>query len=122
MLYKRNNLNLFISPKRRIKEFQIVETRDGIKRLVIKSPFLGKILISKSGYISLSQYDDLLYCCRISLSKEDETLVRDNHDFDIMKVFDRVVITSTEKLEKYLNLTPEQEKTELFCIWERTAG
>lgn len=122
MLYKKNNLNLFANPKKRIKEFQIVETRDGVKRLVISSPFLGKILIAKDGYVNLSQYDNELYCCRIKMSKEDETVVRDEHNFDIMKVFDRVIITSTKSIEKYLNLTKEEEKTELFCVWERADG
>ncbi len=122
MLYRENNLNLFANPKKRIKEFQIVETRDGVKRLVLESPYLGKILISKDGYISLNQYDKLLYCCQISLSKEEESVVRNQHNFDIMKIFDRVIITSTKSIEKYLNLSPEEEKTELFCIWERNAG
>lgn len=122
MLYKKNNLNLFANPKKRIKEFQIVETRDGVKRLVISSPFLGKILIAKDGYINLSQYDNELYCCRIKMSKEDESVARDEHNFDIMRVFDRVIITSTKSIEKYLNLTKEEEKTELFCVWERADG
>jgi hypothetical protein len=113
-MYNKNNL--IFNPKKRIEEFQIVETRDGVRRLVLDSPFLGKILVSDNGYISLKQYDKELCCCQVTFDNDSEVFERNYRKFDIMKIFDKVLITSVKSLEKYLS---SKEEEELFCIWKR---